>query len=311
MRIVFMGTPDFAVPSLQKLSQSRHAVVGVVTVPDKPRGRGQKLLPSAAKREASLLDLPVYQPEQLSDQDFLDAMRSLEPDLMVVVAFRILPESCYTIPTHGAINLHASLLPKFRGAAPIQRAIMNGESETGVTTFFLKPSVDTGDMLVQESIAIAPDENAGSVHDRLAELGADVVLRTVNGIDDGTLKPVPQDDSKASPAPKITKDDCRIDWHQPVMDVHNQIRALSPYPGAFTRWNDLQLKVYAGEIVRQEADADTAEPGTVVLTGDDKIDVQCAPGIYGITELQPQGKRRMSAKDFLNGNPLAERERLS
>lgn len=306
-----MGTPDFAVPSLQALHQSAHTVVGVVTVPDKPRGRGQKLLPSAVKKSAQKLQIPVYQPKKLNDPEFLAAMKALEPDLMVVVAFRILPESCYTVPKYGAINLHASLLPKYRGAAPIQRAIMNGESETGVTTFFLKPSVDTGDMLMQESLSISPDENAGSVHDRLAELGANVVLPTVNGITSDSLRPVPQDNSKASPAPKIHKSDCLIDWEQPAETVHNQIRALSPYPGAFTHWKDQQLKVYSGIIVDKAGQPVNQQGGTVIFADQNRIEVQCAPGRYGITKVQLQGKRRMPVGDFLNGYQLSRGDQLS
>jgi len=306
-----MGTPDFAVPVLQSLHQSKHEVVGVVTVPDKPQGRGQKMRSSAVKKTARELDLTIYQPEKLSAPDFLQSMQDLDADLMVVVAFKILPESCYTIPKHGAINLHASLLPKYRGAAPIQRAIMNGESSTGVTTFFLKPSVDTGDMLIQESILIGPDENAGSVHDRLSELGADVVLKTVNGIEDGTLEPTPQDDSLASPAPKINKEDCHIEWTRPVVEVHNQIRALSPYPGAFMYWDGQQLKVFEGQIVDRAEVEKSAHDGEVTLAEDNRIDVKCAEGIYGITRLQLQGKRRMSAKDFLNGNDLSTGDQLS
>ena len=267
--------------------------------------------PSAVKKAARKLNIPIFQPEKLNAPDFLQSMRDLDADLMVVVAFRILPESCYTIPKHGAINLHASLLPKYRGAAPIQRAIMNGESSTGVTTFFLKPSVDTGDMLMQKAIPIGPDENAGSVHDRLAELGADVVLETVNGIEDGALEPTPQNDSQASPAPKIKKEDCRIDWDRPVVDAHNQIRALSPYPGAFTFWDDQQLKVFEGKIVDRAEVEKSAVAGEVVLAEDNRIDVKCAEGVYGISRVQLQGKRRMSAKDFLNGNPLTAGDQLS
>ncbi len=306
-----MGTPDFAVPALRALYNSSHKIVSVVTVPDKPQGRGQKLRPSAIKKTAQAFEIPIFQPEKLKASDFLHKMRDLQPDLMVVVAFRILPESCYTIPRFGAINLHASLLPKYRGAAPIQRAIMNGESSTGVTTFFLKPAVDTGDMLVQESLQIHPDETAGSVHDRLAELGAQVVLKTVDGIENGTLETTPQDDTQASPAPKIQKEDCRIDWDRTAVDVHNQIRALSPYPGAFTFWENQQLKIFEGQIVDQLDGIKSAKAGEVVSTEDNRIDVSCAEGIYGITRVQLQGKRRMSAKDFLNGNSMNVGDLLS
>ncbi len=304
MRVLFMGTPDFAVPSLKALHKSEQTVAGVVTVPDKPRGRGQKLRPSAVKRAAQQLQLPIFQPGELGDPAFLSQVRELQVDLMVVVAFRILPESCYSIPRHGAINLHASLLPEYRGAAPIQRALMNGEPRTGVSTFFLERSVDTGAILMQEAIEIGPNENAGSVHDRLAELGADVVLRTIRGIENNSLQPVPQREAAASKAPKITREDRYIRWQQKAEEVHNQIRALSPYPGAFTVWDDSRLIIYEGRISDAAASPDTAEPGEVISVEDEYIHVATGEGCYAIWELQPQGKRRMSAGDFLNGYDL-------
>lgn len=306
-----MGTPEFAVPSLTTLSRSHHEVAGVVTVPDKPRGRGQKRRPSAVKQAARQLDLPLWQPEDLSDPAFLTDLRELHLDLMVVVAFRILPEACYSIPTHGAINLHASLLPRYRGAAPIQRALMDGESTTGVSTFFLEPTVDTGAVLLQESLEIGSNENAGSVHDRLAELGAGVVLRTVNGIAEGTLRPVPQDDTEASPAPKITKQDRLIRWEEPAETVHNRIRALSPYPGAYTYWDEKQLIIYGGEISADAQNGGEQAPGRVVGVDEHRIQVACGAGAYHIRELQLQGKRRMEVHDFLNGYPLRIGERFS
>lgn len=294
-----MGTPEFAVPSLTALIKSDHSVIGVVTVPDKPSGRGQKLRASAVKKIALKYDLPVYQPADLKGEKFLQQMRALSPDLMVVVAFKILPEILYTIPQHGSINLHASLLPKYRGAAPIQRAIMAGESETGVTTFFLQPAVDTGDILVQESISIGSNESAGSVHDRLAALGARVVVQTVDGITRGTLQPSPQDDTAATPAPKIHRKDCKIDWARPVKQVHDHIRALSPYPGAYTNWQHTQLKIFRGVIVDYlEHDE---KPGTVTEILPEGILVACASGHYTITRLQPAGKQRMDVADFVNG----------
>jgi len=308
MRILFLGTPDFAVPVLRALGASRHEVIGVVTVPDKPSGRGQRLRASAVKKAAKKLNLPIYQPTDLQDPNFLTTVEDLDLGLMVVVAFRILPQSLYTIPEHGAINLHASLLPQYRGAAPIQHAIMNGEEETGVTTFFLQPTVDTGDILLQESIPIGEDENAGSVHDRLADVGADVVVKTVNGIADDSITPKPQDDTKASPAPKIHREDCEIFWAQPVRDVHNHIRALSPYPGAFTHWNESQVKVFAGNILHLKSSRKPA--GEVLSVGNDTIQIACDPGVYAITELQLAGKKRMSAADFLNGYDLQSGEQL-
>jgi len=298
-----MGTPDFAVPSLELLHESEQTVVGVVTVPDKPRGRGQKLRPSAVKRAAQRLQLPVYQPDDLGAPEFLSQLHELQLDLMVVVAFRILPESCYSIPRHGAINLHASLLPEYRGAAPIQRALMNGATRTGVSTFFLEQSVDTGAILKQEAIEVGPDENAGSVHDRLAELGAKVVLETIHGIENNSLQPVPQQEAAAGKAPKITKQDRRIRWKNSARDVHNQIRALSPYPGAFTYWDDTQLIIYEGR-VSDDPPSETVDPGEVVSADEGSIHVATGTGGYLIMEVQPQGKRRMSAADFLNGYDL-------
>ncbi len=299
-----MGTPDFAVPSLNALVQSAHEVVGVVTVPDKPRGRGQKLRPSAVKSRVLQLELPVYQPEGLSDSEFLNQIHNMNPALMVVVAFRILPRECYSIPSHGAVNLHASLLPQYRGAAPIQRAIMNGETKTGVTTFQIEASVDTGNILLQESIAIGPDENAGSVHDRLADLGADLLVATVDGLENGSLQPRPQDDARASRAPKIRKEDRRIDWKQTAQKVHNHIRALSPYPGAFTHWNSQRLQIFKGAENEKTAPDGLAIPGEVIGTEENCIRVRCGNGTYRIEEVQPPGKRRMTTEDFLNGYAL-------
>lgn len=306
-----MGTPEFAVPSLMELYHSEHQVVGVVTVPDKPRGRGQKLRASAVKKTANQLNLPVWQPDTLTEPEFLAQLQLLNLDLMVVVAFRILPKACYSIPTHGAVNLHASLLPRFRGAAPIQRAIMQGESKTGVSTFFLEPTVDTGAVLLQEAIEIGPNENAGSVHDRLAQLGATVVLHTVNGIADGSLQPVPQEDAEATPAPKITKHDRQIRWEQPAGTVHNQIRALSPYPGAYTYWEGMQLIIYEGRVVGQQPAESTTSAGVIVGLKGQKIQIACGEGVYAIWKLQPQGKRPMDSRDFLNGYPLKAGERFS
>ena len=303
MRIAFMGTPDFAVPSLNKLHSSDHEIASVVTVPDKPRGRGQKMLPSAVKKAAETYGLKLLQPHKLNAPDFLQELREQALDLIIVVAFRILPESCFTIPQHGSINLHASLLPKYRGAAPIQRAIMAGDEQTGVTTFFLKPAVDTGDMLLQKSMEIGLYENAGSVHDRLAELGAEALLETVKKIESDEISPTPQADEKATPAPKIQKADCHINWNQPAIDVHNQVRALSPYPGAFTHWGDDQLKVSQGHPA-DDSDAAEGAPGEVLGFSEDTIEVACQTGGFKITKLQPAGKRKMSAVDFLNGYDL-------
>ena len=242
MKIVFMGTPDFAVPSLKILAQ-HHQVCAVVTVPDKPAGRGQKMRQSDIKKTAIALNIPVLQPESLKDPDFIEQLKSFNAELFFVVAFRILPAVVFTLPSKGTINLHASLLPSFRGAAPINWALINGEKQTGVTTFFIEEKVDTGKILLQQSLDITPNMTAGELHDALAELGAEVVLNTVNGIDNETLSAVIQEGT-VTQAPKITKEICEIDWSKSALDIHNFIRGLSPYPAAFTWYKNKNLKNY-------------------------------------------------------------------
>ncbi len=239
-----MGTPDFAIPSLKRLIQSRHAVVGVVTIPDKPKGRGRRLSASPVKIFALEHDLKVLTPERLEDESFVDALKELSPDLIVVVAFRILPEVIFSLPPLGTINLHASLLPKYRGAAPINWAIMNGETKTGLTTFYIKKKVDTGDIILQREIEIYPEENFGQLHDRMAELGAEVLLQTVDLIEKGEAKAFRQDEALATPAPKITPEHCQIDWSREAVQIKNQIRGLAPSPGAFTQFRGKILKIF-------------------------------------------------------------------
>lgn len=302
-----MGTPEFAVASLDALVSGGHPPVAVVTTPDRKSGRGQTLRPSAVKEAASGYGIPILQPESLKDPNFAADLAELRPDVMVVVAFRILPEAVYSIAKKGAFNLHGSLLPAFRGAAPINRAIMEGALETGVTTFFLKPKVDTGDMILQRSIPIGPNETAGDVHDRLAALGADVVLETVKQIDDGTVVSIPQDDSLASPAPKLFKPDMQIDWTKSASEVHNHIRSLSPYPAAWTTLGGETIKVQRSLVV-DGAFSDVA-PG-IVLQTQDRVVVACGGGAIELLELQRQGKRKMSASDFLNGYVLSIGDRF-
>ena len=238
LRIVFLGTPDFAVESLRRIIGEGYNVVGVVTMPDKQAGRGHKMIQSPVKQFAVEHGLFLMQPPNLKDPAFIEQLQSLHADLFVVIAFRMLPEAVWSMPPLGTFNLHGSLLPRYRGAAPINRAIMNGDSETGVTTFFLKHEIDTGDIIDRRAISVGPDENAGSVHDRLMELGAELTLDTLAHILQGALRPMPQDQlpdaSETSNAPKIFKEDCRIDWNRPARSVHNHIRGLSPYPGAWT-----------------------------------------------------------------------------
>ena len=311
-RIVFMGTPDFAVPSLDALVAAGLAPVAVVTVPDKPAGRGQKVRASAVKEAAERHGLPVMQPASLGDPAVAGDLRALAPDVFAVVAFRILPPEVFEIPRLGAFNLHGSLLPAYRGAAPITRALMDGVAETGVTTFFLQRTVDTGAIILQRRIAVGPDDTAGDVHDRLADVGAQAVVETVRLIAAGTAQAQPQDDARASAAPKVFRDDARVDWARPARAVHDHVRALSPVPGAWTEWRPAgadqpeTLKVLrtrlASDAPASDAPAVSAStaPGTVSVV-DGRLAVACGEGAVWVLEVQRQGKRRMVAADFLNG----------
>lgn len=304
LRIVFMGTPEFAVPALATLVDHGYAVVGVVTATDKWGGRGKKqLIESPVKKYAVQQGIPVLQPRNLKDPDFQKALRELAANLQVVVAFRMLPEAVWAMPELGTFNLHGSLLPKYRGAAPINWAIIRGETETGVTSFFLQHDIDTGDMIFQESMHIGENDTAGDVHDRMMHLGAEVVLRTVQAIEAGTVRTSKQDDRQATSAPKIFRDTCRIRFDQPATDVHNFVRGLSPYPAAWTTLDGLIIKILRTEKTHQPAGQ---APGT--LHSDDKtyLQVACADDYLNILEVQAQGRRRMAIRDFLNGFTLAE-----
>ena len=310
LKIVFLGTPDFAVESLRRLHEGGYNIVGVVTMPDKPAGRGHKLLHSPVKQYAVANGLHLMQPVKLKDPAFVDELRSLNADLFIVIAFRMLPEVVWSMPPMGTFNLHASLLPKYRGAAPINWAVINGDTETGVTTFFLKHEIDTGDILRQERIAIAPEDNVGDVHDRLMMLGADLTIDTVEHIIAGDLRPIPQDeliaDVEPTPAPKIFKETCRIDWNQPAESVHNLVRGLSPYPAAWMTIHrdgeELTAKVFTTAISDKAA---TTAPGTITPDGD-RLFVAAADRMVEIKELQLAGKRRMTAAEFLRGFKLPE-----
>ncbi len=301
-----MGTPEFAVPSLRRLVEHGYTPVAVVTGPDKPRGRGQKVSPTPVKQAALDLGIEtILQPGSVRDPEFVRAIAELKPDVMVVVAFRILPPEVFTLARKGAFNLHGSLLPKYRGAAPINRAIMEGETETGVTTFFLEQAVDTGNIILQRPMSIGPEETAGDVHDRMMELGADAVLETVRRIEAGDVRPLPQDDALATPAPKIFKEDAHIRWDQPAERVHNQVRGLSPYPGAWTRHGEVLLKVYRTRITSGSGD-----PGTV-LQADDRLVVASGTGAVELLEVQQEGRRPLPAREFLRGYPLRVGDRLN
>jgi methionyl-tRNA formyltransferase len=298
MRLIYFGTPAFAACSLERIVQEGYEVVAVVTAPDKPAGRGLQLRESEVKQTAIKLGLPVMQPINLKSEEFQSALRALDADLGVVIAFRMMPVAVWSMPRLGTFNLHASLLPAYRGAAPINRAIMNGETKTGVTTFFLRHEIDTGDLLLQEETAIGPDETAGELHDRLMWIGADLVAATLKGIEEGNLQPIPQGNAAGLPtAPKIFQDDCRIDWNRGAREVHNQIRGLSPFPGAFTEWQGHVIKVYRSRM------AEEASPGLGIFFrgASNRLCAGCAVGALELLEVQPQGKKRMSASDFLNG----------
>ena len=310
MRILFMGTPAFAIPSLKTLLEHRYSVVSIVTSPDKPQGRGQKVAYSPVKAFALERQIPLLQPDDLKDPQFISAVAELQPDLIVVVAFRILPPEVYRIPQSGAFNLHASLLPRYRGAAPINWAIMNGEEETGVTTFFLQEKVDTGSVLLQSRVRIGPDETAGELHERLAELGAHVVLQTVRTIEIGNVKPDIQDESRSSRAPKIFKEDCRINWNMSAQKVHNFVRGLSPVPCAWTTHQGRMLKVYRTSLAGTAGGTPAADAGRIVDVQPDRLLVSTTSGQVSIGEVQQEGRKRMAIAEFLRGFPLSAGERL-
>lgn len=307
MRIVFMGTPDFAVPSLAILHEHGYDIAAVVTAPDKPAGRGRQIRVSPVKDYAMRHGLPVLQPEKLRDPAFVSRLQGLNADLFVVVAFRMLPEVVWQMPPQGTFNLHASLLPQYRGAAPINRAIMNGERETGLTTFFLQHEIDTGQILMQERIDIGENETAGELHDRLMERGAQLVLQTVKGLQDKQIQPVAQDTliraeehagRELKEAPKIFKEDCRINWDSSPEQIHNQVRGLSPYPTAFTELNGKQLKVYRSRMERQ---AHQEPPGKFITDQRTFLKVAVREGFIYLDEIQLEGKKRMDAREFLKG----------
>ncbi len=303
LKIVFFGTPEFAVESLDALIKNDFNVVGVVTMPDKIAGRGHKLYQSDVKRYAVEKNLPILQPEKLKSEEFLDNLRALNADLFIVIAFRMLPREVWQMPRLGTFNLHGSLLPKYRGAAPINRAVMNGEKETGVTTFFLKHEIDTGDMIMQRKIEILPEDNVGDVHDKLMHMGAEMVVETVNAILDGTLTTSPQPEGEFTPAPKIFKEDCHIDWNKTAEEVHNHVRGLSPYPAAWsvlieTSGRPLECKIFKTALT--ESSNDSAPAGTIKIDGK-RMMVACSDKWLEILELQPAGKKRMAAEAFLLG----------
>lgn len=305
MRIIFMGTPDFAVASLKALIEDGEEVVAVVTGPDKPAGRGQKMHSSAVKQFAVSQNIPVLQPVKLRDPEFLEELKSFQADLQVVVAFRMLPEIVWNMPPKGTINVHASLLPNYRGAAPINHAILNGEKSSGVTTFLLQHEIDTGNILFFTEVPITETDNAGDLHDKLMVAGAELLIKTVNAIKEGNVNPIPQDELSSNQelkhAPKIFKEDCLIDWEKSTEEVFNQIRGLSPYPAAFTYLDDKVLKIYSAE---KEVVGHSEKPGSYISDGKTNIKFATADGLISLSEIQIEGKKRMAVTDFLRGYRL-------
>lgn len=303
-RIVFMGTPEFAVASLDALVQAGFTIAGVITAPDKPAGRGMKLQESAVKKYAVEKGLTILQPEKLKNPAFIEELQALKADVQVVVAFRMLPEVVWNMPPLGTINLHASLLPQYRGAAPINWAVINGEKYTGVSTFKLQHAIDTGNILLQEKINIGDDETAGELHDRMKSVGAALLVKTIHQLAEGTLHEIVQDEFASTHqitfqhAPKIFTETCKIDWNKNAADIHNLIRGLSPYPAAFTYLDGKLLKVFRSN---KQLAQHGLQPGTVQSDGKTYLKFACANGFVNLIDLQLEGKKRMGVEDFLRG----------
>ncbi|MCF6237991.1 MAG: methionyl-tRNA formyltransferase [Candidatus Marinimicrobia bacterium] len=305
LKIIFMGTPDFAVPALEKLQASHHQVLAVVTPPDKQQGRGRRIRPSAVKQTAETLGLPILQPENLKDPEFANKLTQFAPDLIVVVAFKILPESIFSIPRLGSFNLHASLLPRYRGAAPIHWALLNGDQETGVTTFFLKRKVDTGNIILQRSLPILADDNLHRLYAKLGAIGADLVLETVDHIASGSVNTSIQENSEATPAPKVTSATQTLNFDQSATHCHNRVRAFAPSPGAFSYRNGARLK-----ILNTAVSDSSGEPGQVIEISADSFTIACGRGSLVIYAVQPESKKPMDVSAYLRGNPMVVGEQL-
>ncbi len=298
MRIIFYGTPQFAVASLEKIIENGFELVAVVTAPDRPAGRGMQMHQSDVKVCALKYNIPILQPTNLKALEFIEQLESLKPDLQVIIAFRMLPEMVWNFPPLGTMNLHASLLPNYRGAAPINRAIMNGETKTGVTTFFLKHDIDTGNILMQKEMEILKDDDVGTLHDKLMNIGADLVVESLKKIQRGDMATTPQIVlPEHKHAPKLFTKDCEIDWQNPVEQIHNQIRGLSPYPGAITKYQNKILKIYKGYYLPEE----NTQPGIFELDTNKSFRISAMDGWYYPTNVQPEGKRKMPIQDFVNG----------
>lgn len=296
MKIIFWGTPDFAVPSLKILLENNHKILAAVTAPDKERGRGQKVSFTPIKEFALANNIPVLQPERLKAENFLSELNSFDCDLYIVVAFKILPREIFTIPKYGSFNLHASLLPKYRGAAPIQWALIKGENETGVTTFALEDKVDTGSIFLQKKIPILAEDNFGTLHDKLSFLGAEAVLETVDKIENGTPVLQQQANESATPAPKITKELMRVDWNKSAEEIHNLVRAFSPHPGAFFVYNEKLIKIFQSKIENSVK----LFPGKL-LEQKEKLFIGCGTGAIQVLQIQLEGRKKMTAAELLRG----------
>ncbi len=302
MRVLFMGTPDFAVPSLRKLWESGYEIIGVVTQPDRPKGRKMVLTPSPVKEFAVKHNLPVFQPVKVKNEEIIEHFRRLAPDIIITVAFgQILPKSLLEIPTYGSINVHASLLPAYRGAAPIHWAVINGEEKTGITIMYMIEKLDAGDMLAVQSISISETDTTGIIHDQLKELGADLLVRTLPLIKAGKINPIRQDESKVTYAPILKREHEKIDWNNSAKNIYNQIRGLNPWPVAYTTLNGEVLKIWQAEYSLENV---REEPGTILNYDDKGIIVATASGYLRIKELQLAGKKILNARDFVNGIKL-------
>ncbi len=309
-RIVFMGTPDFAVTTLKTLLNENYKIVGVITAPDKPAGRGRKIRQSAVKIFATENNLNVLQPTNLKDDNFVDTLRSLNANLQIVVAFRMLPKIIWDMPKYGTFNLHASLLPNYRGAAPINWAIINGETKTGVSTFFLDEKIDTGAIILQKEVQISPTDSAGILHDKLMIIGSILVIDTIKSIKNNTLKLIPQPLSESKPAPKLNKENCKIIWDESIEDIYNKIRGLSPFPGAWTVINNndniIEAKIYNSEIIKEDHSFEIGK----IITSKKELRVAVNNGFIKINKLKLAGKRKMDTQSLLNGYTFFENAKM-
>jgi methionyl-tRNA formyltransferase len=303
LRIIFMGTPEFAIPSLKILIENDFEVVAVITALDKPRGRGRILSPSPIKAFAVENNIPVLQPPNLKDQEFIKALKSFKANLQIVVAFRMLPEVVWAMPEYGTINLHASLLPDYRGAAPINWVLINGEKKTGLTTFFIKQEIDTGNILLKEEVDILPEDDAGSLHDKLMVLGGNLVLKTVQAVQAGDFAAMKQEDSSdLNKAPKIFRDMCEIEWNKSGEEIRNFVRGLSPFPGAWTILNGIIYKIFKVDL--KPGNKQDELIGQISTDSRSYLNIFCANGVISILELQPEGKKRMKIEEFFRGNQI-------